>query len=291
MPNTKTLDHIVHLTPPGTVEQTSKQFQELGFRVLPGGIHADGLTENSLVVFADGVYLELISFTHPASHYPPGSPGRIKRDSHPWSSRSPGWIDFAFLGNGSRSESIAHIINQRGREEGSSLRYAVEQDGGRTRRDGQVLKWLISAPPINRRGLLPFFCGDVTSRSLRVPSEPPSNTEHASTARGIAFVRILVEEALYTQVSKELISVVGIPPIPMTPNESFWELDTYYEGVSAPNAAARLFLTTATTEAEVAFLATASEAGSGIYEVGFRVQSKKTEADTTPYGKISWVLG
>jgi hypothetical protein len=46
-------------------------------------------------VFADGVYFELISFTHPASHHPPGSPGRVKRDSNPWASRSPGWIDFA----------------------------------------------------------------------------------------------------------------------------------------------------------------------------------------------------
>jgi len=32
LPNTRTLDHIVHLTPPGTVEHTSKQFQQLGFR-------------------------------------------------------------------------------------------------------------------------------------------------------------------------------------------------------------------------------------------------------------------
>ena len=119
-------------------------------------------------MFADGVYLELISFTHPVSHYPPGSPARVKRDSNPWASRSPGWIDFAFLGNGSRSESIAHVINQRGREEGSGVRYEAEQDGGRTRPDGKVLKWLISAPQVEKRGVLPFFCGDVTPRSLRV---------------------------------------------------------------------------------------------------------------------------
>lgn len=119
-------------------------------------------------MFADGVYLELISFTHPASYYPPGSPERAKRDGNPWASRSLGWIDFAFLGNGSRSESIAHVINQRGREEGSGVRYEAEQDGGRTRPDGKILKWLISAPQVEKRGVLPFFCGDVTPRSLRV---------------------------------------------------------------------------------------------------------------------------
>ena len=30
--NTNTLDHIVHLTPPGTVDQVTAQFQELGFK-------------------------------------------------------------------------------------------------------------------------------------------------------------------------------------------------------------------------------------------------------------------
>lgn len=30
-PSTKVLDHIVHLTPPGTVAETSQKFRELGF--------------------------------------------------------------------------------------------------------------------------------------------------------------------------------------------------------------------------------------------------------------------
>ncbi|EEB95707.1 hypothetical protein MPER_05280, partial [Moniliophthora perniciosa FA553] len=47
--STNILDHIVHLTPPGSVEETARQFRDLGFNVLPGGRHADGLTENALV--------------------------------------------------------------------------------------------------------------------------------------------------------------------------------------------------------------------------------------------------
>ena len=66
-PSTRTLDHIVHLTPPGTFRETAEQFRQLGFkfssilrhhidplissiRVISGGTHADGLTANSLIV-------------------------------------------------------------------------------------------------------------------------------------------------------------------------------------------------------------------------------------------------
>ena len=38
-----------------------------GFTVLPGGAHADGLTENALIAFADGSYLELIAFNDPGT--------------------------------------------------------------------------------------------------------------------------------------------------------------------------------------------------------------------------------
>lgn len=119
-------------------------------------------------VLDDGVYLELISFTHPQSHYPPGSPERIERDKNPWAYKPPGWIDFAFLGNGSRTNSVSESINARARAHGDPDLYLPEQDGGRTRPDGKVLKWLISPPPFARRGILPFFCGDVTPRTLRV---------------------------------------------------------------------------------------------------------------------------
>lgn len=118
-------------------------------------------------VFQDGVYLELISFTHPASHYPPGSPERRERESIPWASKSPGWIDYAFLG--SSTTSISHIINERARQDGSGAEYLPEQKGGRQRPDGNELVWVISAPRSGLvRGVVPFFCGDVTPRKWRV---------------------------------------------------------------------------------------------------------------------------
>ena len=109
------------------------------------------------MVFEDGTYLELIHFTSPPSD----------DDPNPWAHKQPGWIDFAFLGNGGKP-SIAETINTRADADGSGVRYAAEVRGGRTREDGRVLKWLISAPPEGRRGTLPFFCGDLTPRDWRV---------------------------------------------------------------------------------------------------------------------------
>lgn len=57
------LDHLVVLTL--DLEQATREYELLGFTVTPGGEHADGLTRNALVAFADGSYLELISFIDP----------------------------------------------------------------------------------------------------------------------------------------------------------------------------------------------------------------------------------
>lgn len=119
-------------------------------------------------MLADGVYLELLSFTHPPSYYPLGTPEREARDAHAWASKSPGWIDFAFLGNGSLETRISDIINARAKLDGSGASYNFEVAGGRERPDGKVLKWVISAPQQKDRGTLPFFCGDVTPREWRV---------------------------------------------------------------------------------------------------------------------------
>ncbi|RDB19519.1 hypothetical protein Hypma_013666 [Hypsizygus marmoreus] len=283
-PSTKILDHIVHLTPPGSVQETSDQFRKLGFNVIPGGTHTDGLTANALVILADGVYLELISFTHPASYYPPGSSERVKRDTHSWASKSPGWIDFAFLGNGSLTPPrISDIINERARKDGSGAVYALEVVAGRERPDGRVLKWVISAPKEDVRGTLPFFCGDVTPRDWRVPSDPPSNVEHPSTTQGISHVRILTGSDDLATVSRQLTSVIGNPPASSTETEITWHLDTPQTGNGGP----RLILSLPRDVAETDFI---REGGVGVFEVAFRVQDKKKEGTTqTPYGKVVWV--
>ena len=129
-------------------------------------------------ILSDGAYIELISFTHPVGFYPPESPERKAREAHKWGKAPPGWIDYAFLGFGSsnpapdNSSDLADVINERAATQGASTKYDATVPGGRIRPDGKELKWQITAPSVDRhgQGLLPFFCGDVTDRQLRVRS-------------------------------------------------------------------------------------------------------------------------
>lgn len=124
-------------------------------------------------ILADGVYLELISFVKPVDAYPPGSPARLARESHQWALKAPGWIDYAFLGHSSETVRISDIINDRAKAGGDDAMYGLEQPGGRTRPDGEILKWILT-PPLSPAGdparwlPFPFFCADVTPRELRV---------------------------------------------------------------------------------------------------------------------------
>ncbi|KAJ7118918.1 glyoxalase-like domain-containing protein [Mycena epipterygia] len=280
---TSILDHIVHLTPPGTVHETAEQFRQLGFKVIDGGVHADGLTANSLVIIADSVYLELICFTKPPEAYPPSSPSRRKRESHKWAARAPGWIDYAFLGNGALEapRRISDIINGR-RDASDPPLYLEEVPGGRTRPDGEILQWLITAPA-KANSILPFFCGDVTDRRLRVPTIPDSNAHHPCGAQGIAHIRLLTSEANFPTVVKELSVVVAGPPASRTTSEAKWNLSTL-SGLRSPT----LILSAPSDREEAAFVS--SHAGLAIYEVGFWVGDDGTPGDiTTPFGRIVWV--
>ncbi|KAJ7184483.1 glyoxalase-like domain-containing protein [Mycena filopes] len=280
---TKILDHIVHLTPPGTVHETAEQFRRIGFNVLDGGVHADGLTTNSLVVLGDHVYLELISFTKPLEAYPPSDPSRKARESHKWASRIPGWIDYAFLGNGSLTppRRISDIINGR-RDESEGPLYLGEIPGGRTRPDGEVLEWVITAPA-KSKSILPFFCGDVTDRRLRVPTQPDSTSPHPCGARGIAHIRLLTSASNFAAVFKEFSVVVEDPPISRSPTEARWYLSTL-NGLRAPT----IILSTPEDREEESFVANTSLPR--IHEVGFWVgEDDKVGSITTPYAKIVWV--
>ncbi len=54
------LDHVVFVAHDLAV--TVKEYRGRGFTVTPGGEHADGITHNALVAFADGAYLELVGY-------------------------------------------------------------------------------------------------------------------------------------------------------------------------------------------------------------------------------------
>jgi catechol 2,3-dioxygenase-like lactoylglutathione lyase family enzyme len=141
-----TLDHLVVLV--RDLERTVIDYEALGFNVQRGGTHADGATHNALVGFADGSYIELIAFLRPAPEHRWGKSEAADVE---------GFVDFALL-----PTSVGEVVAA---AKSRGLDYAGPFDGGRVRLDGERLAWQIGTPPTPE---LPFLCGDVTPRALRV---------------------------------------------------------------------------------------------------------------------------
>lgn len=164
------LDHIVIRVQ--DLEQTIAHFSALGFTVQRGGAHADSATYNALIGFADGSYFELIAFLREAPEHRWWDAGDRIGD---------GFVDFALL-----PQSVAATIDaahQRG------LLYDGPIAGGRLRPDGERLEWQIGKP---KSADLPFLCGDVTPRHLRVAEGDVRH--HANGARGVANITLAVND-------------------------------------------------------------------------------------------------
>ncbi|MET0747623.1 MAG: VOC family protein [Rhizobium sp.] len=164
------LDHVVIAV--NDLEQTIADYRLLGFTVHPGGVHHGGVSHNALVVFSDGAYFELIAYQQPAS-------------GNPWwtllTKAGEGLVDFALVPDDTQTDIAAT------RARGLSLTGPTA--GGRLRPDGVRLDWQIVRPETRD---LPFWCGDVTPRDLRVP--PGEHRQHANGVEGIAVVRVDVAD-------------------------------------------------------------------------------------------------
>ncbi len=163
------IDHIVIAV--RDLARAIDDYRALGFTVVAGGEHPGRTSHNALVVFADGAYLELIAWRAPA-------PGErwyrdLERDGE-------GLVDFALLP--SNAATVALAAQQRGL---STLSGAI--DGGRARPDGVQVKWQTAR---HATADLPFLCGDVTPRDLRVPEG--ALRSHANGARGVCRVDVAV---------------------------------------------------------------------------------------------------
>ncbi len=168
------LDHLVILA--RDLDAAVHDYQRLGFQVTPGGTHADGLTRNALIVFADGTYLELIAFVDPDD----------ARDNV-WGWRrllagGGGLIDYCLA-----SDDLARdIAAMRAR----GLTVEGPSEGGRRRPDGLEIRWR-SARLWQAGRELPFLIEDVTPRELRVP---PEATRHPNGVTGIHELTIAVAD-------------------------------------------------------------------------------------------------
>lgn len=163
------VDHLVILV--DDLERAIADYRSLGFLVVVGGEHADGTTHNALISFADGAYLELLAF-------------KAAAPEHMWwrhRAAGEGLIDFALL----PGDTAADVAAARTR----GLTIDGPYPGGRNRPDGVRLEWLTARPASPD---LPFFCGDVTPRELRVPG--PDSWDHANGVRGLSRVSVAVHD-------------------------------------------------------------------------------------------------
>lgn len=194
------LDHIVILVPGDTLANLPSWITE-SLTVLPGGTHSDSVTENKLIVFSDGVYIELIAFVDGVDPE--------KRHSHRWGRKREGEIvDWACtLMQQSRHPAASpehqfRTVQDRVHSARAGLDYADPVRGGRITPDGIELKWAVSTPQIAKDGSdsspelelitgeLPFWCLDRTPRRLRVPHTEPKNVQHSCGAVGVASISI-----------------------------------------------------------------------------------------------------
>jgi catechol 2,3-dioxygenase-like lactoylglutathione lyase family enzyme len=164
------LDHVVIAV--NDLDGAVSDYQSLGFTVYPGGVHHGGVSHNALVVFADGAYFEIIAYREAA---PANRWWRVLTTA------GEGIVDFAVLPE--NTERDLQAARARG------LDVEGPAPGGRLRPDGVRLDWQIVRPATTD---LPFWCGDVTPRELRVPEG--AIRHHANGVTGISAVRILVAD-------------------------------------------------------------------------------------------------
>lgn len=164
------LDHIVIAV--ADLDRAVADHRHRGFTVQIGGRHQGRTSHNALVAFEDGAYLELIAWTAPAPS---------ERRYNDLVRHGEGLVDFALL-----PEDVPRAIDE-ARSRGLALTGPLP--GNRLRPDGAQIRWLAARQTTLD---LPFLCGDVTPRELRVPAGAPRR--HANGAIGVANLVVAVHE-------------------------------------------------------------------------------------------------
>lgn len=275
------LDHLILLVnDPRTassqrtsaLEHAILVFSNLGFQVVRGGTHADGLTSNVLIVFPDGVYIEIIQFE------PSPAPGsgesqhdfETRRKRHWWYHCRPGWIDWCLqdgISDGAiesindnarrlRESALEELTNkdkEAGEQDGEvrvvapRLLYQSPQEGGRITTNGDEIKWKVTFPsppaagdrlPVgNVRSQVPFWCADLTPRQLRVPLTYGHHDNHSP---GIAEITLLYGHdtvTKYLDVSLALNQPIEPNTLPITSDFQLVPNEIPYRLLSTPAAA------------------------------------------------------
>lgn len=243
------LDHLIHLVP--DLDESIALYSNLGFVVLRGGKHADGLTENALIVLPDGVYIELISFVSAnGENDGDDSALRQRQSKHWWYGRRNGWIDWCLLG-----------IPERDITDGV---YVDPQQGGRKTTSGDVIEWKVTFPLAKYpRGTIPFWCTDLTPRDKRVPPISASSP-HPNRTKGITALRLLFRPDSMQETFAHYAAILRNTP---HPPQFAQDVDSYKFQIATPNGDAGtlpLILKRAQDPEELHWI---EEYGEGLYEV------------------------
>ncbi|EON69536.1 hypothetical protein W97_08796 [Coniosporium apollinis CBS 100218] len=194
------LDHIIIQLPHKNILDPPSWITDV-FTITPGGRHAHNKTENKLIVFKDGTYIELIAFID-------DSPSN--REGHWWGDKDYGFIDWALTSSDPQDVEIVRSrlekLNQR---DSLAVSYGAAQEGGRRRADGQEVKWNVTFPSGDiKRGEVPFWCHDLTPRELRVPVDETA-TSHPCGAVGVAKVCLAVPDSKRSAYEKFYSALLG----------------------------------------------------------------------------------
>ncbi len=171
------IDHLIILVK--DLDEAAHNYEVLGFQVKPGGKHAAG-TENVLIGFHDGTYIELLAFQTPE-----GAPA--SRFFEPLK-LGEGFVDYgAWVAD-------ADQVLERARPAGA--RYGEPYTGGRKRDDGFQMQTRMVMTIEDSFGVLPLLFQPITDRTLRFPSG--DDAEHANGVTGISEIIIAVHDLAAT---------------------------------------------------------------------------------------------
>jgi len=163
------IDHLVIVVP--NLEAAIKDYERLGFTVVPGGRHPVG-TYNGLISLSDSSYIELISFYE-------------ANPKHRWwepLQTGEGLVDFCLQTD--------DLLGDTAKLRAAGVNIDDPVPWRRTRPDGYELRWLLSLAREGHRGVAPFLIQDETPREERIPKE----TRHKNGALGIGIVTVAVDD-------------------------------------------------------------------------------------------------
>jgi hypothetical protein len=166
----RAVDHLVIAVP--DLVAAIKTYRDLGFTVTAGGRHTGVGTDNALIPFRDGAYLELVGFHEP-------------RPDHRWWAplqKGGGLVDFCLQTDDFAGD--AAVLRRAG------VQIGEPQARHRARPDGVEVRWTCALAQGAHRGVAPFLIAEETGREERVPRAQP----HANGATGVGRVIVAVDD-------------------------------------------------------------------------------------------------